>query len=172
MTMTSVPERTRILVIGGGPAGSTASTLLARQGFEVTLLERAHFPRYHIGESLLPSILQILDLLGAREKMERIGFTRKDGAYLEWGSERWGLNFGELSENCTYAFQVERADFDNMLLQHSRSQGVKVFEGVEVQSLTFDGDRPTSARWVMKSASSNGNGNGNGHANGNGNGNG
>lgn len=83
-----VPEATRILVIGGGPGGSTTATLLARQGWDVTLLERAHFPRYHIGESLLPSILQILDLLGAREKMEGMGFQRKQGAYLEWGAER------------------------------------------------------------------------------------
>jgi flavin-dependent dehydrogenase len=170
--MTSVPESTRILVIGGGPGGSTAATLLARQGWDVTLLERAHFPRYHIGESLLPSILQILDLLGAREKMEAMGFTRKEGAYLEWGPERWGLNFGELSANCTYAFQVERADFDKMLLDHARSQGVKVFEGVEVESIDFDGDRPIRAHWAMKAANDNGNGNGNGNGHHSGNGNG
>jgi flavin-dependent dehydrogenase len=148
--MTSVPEASRILVIGGGPAGSTAAGLLARQGYEVTLLERAHFPRYHIGESLLPTVLQVLDLLGAREKMEQMGFVRKHGAFLEWGDERWGLNFGELSANCTYAFQVERADFDHMLLQHAASLGVKVCEGVEVQALTFEGDRPRAATWVRQ----------------------
>lgn len=154
--MTPVPEASRILVVGGGPAGSTAAGLLARQGYEVTLLERAHFPRYHIGESLLPSILQILDLLGAREKMEQMGFTRKHGAFLEWGDERWGLNFGELSENCTYAFQVERADFDHMLLKHAASLGVTVCEGVEVQGLTFDGDRPCAATWVRQARPANG----------------
>ena len=164
--MTSVPEVTRILVIGGGPAGSTAATLLARQGYEVTLLERDHFPRYHIGESLLPSILQVLDLLGAREKMERMGFQRKEGAFLEWGAERWGLNFGELSANCTYAFQVERAEFDQMLLEHARSMGVQVFEGIEVRSLTFEGERPRKAVWGRK-ANGGANGNGNG-ANGSG----
>jgi flavin-dependent dehydrogenase len=89
-------------------------------------------------------------VLGAREKMEQMGFTRKDGAFLEWGDERWGLNFGELSANCTYAFQVERADFDNMLLQHAASLGVTVCEGVEVQTLAFDGDRPCSATWVRQ----------------------
>lgn len=160
--MTSVPTASQILVIGGGPGGSTAAALLARQGFEVTLLERAHFPRYHIGESLLPSVLQILDVMGAREKMEQMGFVRKEGAFLEWGEERWGLNFGELSANCTYAFQVERADFDQMLLQHAASQGVKVCEGIEVQSLTFDGDRPRAATWVRQAATGTGNGNGSG----------
>jgi flavin-dependent dehydrogenase len=161
--MTPVPQATRILVIGGGPAGSTAATLLARQGFEVTLFEKSRFPRYHIGESLLPSILQILDVLGAREKMEQMGFTRKQGAYLEWGAERWGLNFGELTGNCTYAFQVERAEFDHMLLEHARSQGVKVFENTGVQSLAFEGDLPRRAAWARYAPPANGNGNGNGN---------
>jgi flavin-dependent dehydrogenase len=163
--MTPVPQATRILVIGGGPAGSTAATLLARQGFEVTLFEKSKFPRYHIGESLLPSILQILDVLGAREKMEEMGFTRKQGAYLEWGAERWGLNFGELSGNCTYAFQVERAQFDQMLLEHARSQGVNVFECTGVQSLEFEADLPRRAKWARYAppADTNGNGKGLGH---------
>jgi flavin-dependent dehydrogenase len=147
-----IPESTQVLVIGGGPGGATAATLLAREGFDVTLLEASRFPRYHIGESLLPSILQIMDLLGAREKMETIGFQRKNGAYLEWGNESWPLNFGELSGSHTYAFQVKREEFDQMMLEHARSQGVKVFEGVEVRGITFADDRPVSASWVVKSS--------------------
>jgi flavin-dependent dehydrogenase len=148
--MSSIPKSTKILVIGGGPGGSTAATLLAREGFEVTLLEQAHFPRYHIGESLLPSMLEILDLLGVREKLEAHGFVRKEGAYLEWGPERWALNFGEMSGNLTYSFQVVRSEFDQLLLEHARSQGALAFEGVEVRSLSFDGPRPVSAHWVRK----------------------
>jgi flavin-dependent dehydrogenase len=148
--MLNIPEKTQVLVIGGGPGGATAATLLAREGFDVTLLEAARFPRYHIGESLLPSILQIMDLLGAREKMESAGFQRKQGAYLMWGRESWPLNFGELSGSHTYAFQVNRADFDAFLLEHARSQGVRVFEGVEVRSVQFDGERPVSVGWLAK----------------------
>jgi flavin-dependent dehydrogenase len=149
--MTDIPASSRILVVGGGPGGSTAATLLARQGFEVTLLEQAHFPRYHIGESLLPTVLPIIDLLGAREKIEAFGFQRKPGAYLEWGPEQWTLNFGELSGNTTYSFQVTRAEFDHMLLEHAKSQGVNVFEGVEVRSITHEDGRPKKAGWLVKS---------------------
>ncbi|HVB60639.1 MAG TPA: FAD-dependent oxidoreductase, partial [Ktedonobacteraceae bacterium] len=76
---------TQILVIGGGPAGSTVATLLAREGFEVTIIEKEVFPRYHVGESLLPSCLEILDLIGAREKVEAHGFVRKEGGWFDWG---------------------------------------------------------------------------------------
>src|SRR5690242_1393914 len=78
---------TQVLVIGGGPAGSTVATMLTREGFEVTLIERDVFPRYHIGESLLPSCLEILDMIGAREKIEKYGFQRKEGGYFSWGKD-------------------------------------------------------------------------------------
>jgi flavin-dependent dehydrogenase len=158
--MSYPPKSTQILVIGGGPGGSSAATLLAREGFEVTLLEKAHFPRYHIGESLLPSLLPVIDLLGAREKLEAFGFQRKQGAYLEWGRETWALNFGELAGNTTYSFQVVRSEFDHMLLEHAKSQGVKVFEGVEVRSIKFDDSRPRSVTWSRKAGTNGGANNG------------
>src|SRR6266581_2471459 len=138
---------TQILVIGGGPAGSTTATFLAREGFDVTLIEKEVFPRYHIGESLLPSCLEILELLGAREKIEAYGFQRKGGGYFDWGQDSWVLDFSKLRH--PYSFQVVRSEFDQLLLEHAKSQGVKVYEGAEIRGLTFDGDRPRSAIWSV-----------------------
>lgn len=136
------PASTEVLVIGGGPAGSTAATLLARSGFQVTLVERDVFPRYHIGESLLPTALDFLDMLGARHKIEQFGFTRKPGAHIEWGNQQWDLIFGELSGNQGYSYQVTRAEFDKMLLDHAEEEGVQVFQKTEVRELTFDPNEP------------------------------
>jgi flavin-dependent dehydrogenase len=118
---------------------------LAREGFDVTLVERDVFPRYHIGESLLPSCLEVLELTGAREKIEAHGFQRKGGGYFAWGKDSWVLDFAPL--RYSYSFQVVRSEFDHLLLEHARSQGVKVFEGTEIRSLSFDGNRPRSATW-------------------------
>lgn len=144
--MTSKPKQTQILVIGGGPGGSTAAAMLAREGFSVTLVERDAFPRYHIGESLLPSVLDFLDMSGAREKVEAYGFQRKPGGHIEWGSNQWDLYFNELTGNHTYSFQVIRSEFDKLLLDHAESQGVTVLQCVEVQKIHFEEAEEVSQR--------------------------
>ncbi|MCX4672952.1 tryptophan 7-halogenase [Streptomyces sp. NBC_01381] len=145
-----VDERTQVLVAGGGPAGATAATLLARQGFDVTLLERDRFPRYHIGESLLPSLLPVLDVMGAREAVERHGFTRKTGAFYGWSGQEWQLRFDTSDRPAAYSFQVIRSEFDHLLLEHARAQGVRVREETQVRRVGFDGYRTTSATWTSR----------------------
>ncbi|MFD5420942.1 NAD(P)/FAD-dependent oxidoreductase [Streptomyces sp. NPDC127069] len=144
--------QTDVLVVGGGPAGATAAALLARQGHEVTLLEKERFPRYHIGESLLPSLLPLLDLLGAREAVERRGFVRKTGAYYDWGGQEWELCFGGLGRSAQYSFQVVRSEFDHALLDHAREQGVRVHEETAVRSVEFRDGRAAAATWSSATA--------------------
>jgi len=141
----NIGSSTQILVIGGGPAGSTTATLLAREGFDVTLLEREYFPRYHIGESLLISVQPILDLLGVRDEIENHGFQKKKGVFWEWGDEHWLFNWENLAYN--YTFHVKREEFDHILLKNAELKGVKVFQGIQVKRISFNGSRPISANW-------------------------
>ena len=140
---------TRILVVGGGPAGSTVSGLLAKQGYEVTLLERDHFPRYHIGESILPSCRPIFEALGVWDKLVAHGFKGKGGAYFFWGEDEWEVRFSELGDNTPNAWQVVRSEFDQLLLDHAKELGVDVHEGISVKELEFDGERPVAAQWAQ-----------------------
>ncbi|MFG2249937.1 NAD(P)/FAD-dependent oxidoreductase [Spirillospora sp. NPDC048823] len=140
-------ESTQILIIGGGPAGSTAASLLAREGFEVTLLERDAFPRYHIGESILPSCRPIFELTGVWDKVQAHGFQPKGGAYFQWGPEEWEVNFSDQGSDNVNAWQVVRSEFDKILLDHARELGVEVVEGVGVREIEFDGDRAVAAQW-------------------------
>ena len=128
-----------VVVIGGGPGGSTAATLLAANGLTVLLLEREHFPRDHVGESLLPATMPILEALGDREQVEAAGFLKKWGATMVWGAdpEPWSWYFRETSERYPHAFQVERPEFDHILLQNARTAGVDVRERHRVGEVLF-----------------------------------
>src|SRR5262249_53213457 len=119
-----------VVVIGGGPAGSIASTRLADAGHRVVVLERERFPRYHIGESLLSATLPILDAVGATPLIERHGFLRKPGGTFQWGRspEPWTFWFREDPGGRPYAFQVVRAEFDKLLLDNARAHGAEVYE--------------------------------------------
>jgi flavin-dependent dehydrogenase len=131
-----------VAVIGGGPGGSTTAGFLARGGLSVVLFERERFPRLRVGESLLPAMLPLLDRLGARDAVERHGFLVKHGAtfYDQESGQEHRFYFLEGKPWPPYAFQVPRAEFDTVLLDHARAQGVDVRQPVEVESVAFDAD--------------------------------
>jgi halogenation protein CepH len=138
------------IVIGGGPAGSTAAAALVDKGRRVLLLEREHFPREHIGESLLPATMPFLEWLGVMPAVQEAGFLKKWGATMLWGSSRepWSWYFRETNTAHPHAFQVWRARFDQILLDNARSHGADVREGHRVTSVLFDGDRAVGVRFV------------------------
>ncbi len=143
------------IVIGGGPGGSTAASFVAMQGHEVLLLEREHFPRHQIGESLLPvTIHGICRMLGVHEEIERANFVRKRGGTFRWGKskEPWTFSFGNTwmlsGSGLDYAYQVERNRFDDLLLKNARRKGVEVREGHTVVDTIREDGRVVGVRFL------------------------
>lgn len=153
------------VVIGGGPGGSTTATLLARRGWRVALLERERFPRPHVGESLLPASMPVLEELGVLDQVGAAGFPRKWGATMLWGREPepWSWYFSETNRTYPHAYQVWRPTFDKILLDNARAAGVQVCEGYQVtgvdvgtgqvNSLSYRTDNGSSgtikAEWIV-----------------------
>ena len=137
------------VVIGGGPGGSTVATTLSRAGRSVVLLEREKFPRFHVGESLLPFSLPIFDRLGVHEKIRAAGYQAKYGAYF-WNESNGTTRpvvFAEARDpNHPMAYQVKRAEFDDLLLRHAASCGAEVREEVTVEDILFEGGRAVGVR--------------------------
>jgi flavin-dependent dehydrogenase len=132
-----------VAVIGGGPAGSTAATLLARRGYKVVALEKARHPRFHIGESLLPMNLPVFERLGVLDKVRALGVF-KPGADFEADNDRGYNTYAfarAIGNSPPHAYQVWRQDFDKMLYDHARDSGADAREGQEVVNVEQRGPR-------------------------------
>ena len=131
-----------VIVIGGGPGGSSTAGFLAARGLSVALFEREEFPRFHVGESLMPATMLLLDQLGVREKVEKAGFQIKYGAAFidEVNDLETTFYFLPGMPWPQYTYQVPRAEFDTLLLDHARSLGVKVHMPATVEAADVDAD--------------------------------
>src|SRR5262245_10059908 len=140
-----------VVVIGGGPAGSTASTLIAQRGYRVQLFEREQFPRFHIGESLIPETYWILQRLNMLPKMKGSHFVKKYSVQFVSSTGRLSEPFyfvDHKPHECSQTWQVRRSEFDQMLLQNASENGVDVHEGTRVLDVLFEGDRAVGVRTI------------------------
>ncbi len=142
-------DRPEVVVIGGGPAGSTTSTLIARQGHRVELFERERFPRFHIGESLIPETYPVLERLGMLPKMRQSGFVEKHSVQF-FNAKGKGSKPFYFADNkrhpSSQTWQVVRSEFDQMMLENAREHGVVAHEGARVLDVLFEGDRAVGVR--------------------------
>ncbi|HEX4915478.1 MAG TPA: NAD(P)/FAD-dependent oxidoreductase [Vicinamibacterales bacterium] len=141
--MSTIASQYDVVVIGGGPAGSTTATLLAQQGLRVGLFEREKFPRFHIGESLIPETYWVLKRLNMLEKMQKSHFVKKHSVQFINANGKLSAPFyfwDNKPHECSQTWQVVRSEFDHMLLANAREHGVDAHDGVHVIEVLFDGD--------------------------------
>ncbi len=140
---------TDVVVIGGGPAGSTASTLIAQKGHKVKLFEREHFPRFHIGESLIPCTYFVLERLNMLPKMKSSPFVKKYSVQFITDKGRLSEPFYFVEHKpheSSQTWQVIRSEFDETMLRNAQEHGVDVEEGVHVTSVVWEGDRAVGVK--------------------------
>ncbi|RDA83831.1 hypothetical protein CP532_5141 [Ophiocordyceps camponoti-leonardi (nom. inval.)] len=164
----SVPKKCQVLVIGGGPAGSYASTVLAREGVDVVTLEADNFPRYHVGESMLPSLRVYLKFIGLYERFNSMNWYKKYGAsfHLNRAQPPGFIDFATKDRPEGYSWNVIRSEFDDILFKYAGECGAKIFDGTKVNEIKFEScagmtihgmgaedinpGRPVSATWSRK----------------------
>jgi flavin-dependent dehydrogenase len=140
---------TDVIVIGGGPAGSTVSTLLAQHGCKVQLFERERFPRFHIGESLIPETYWVLQRLKMLDKMKKSHFIKKYSVQFVNANGKLSAPFyfhDNKADECSQTWQVVRSEFDLMMLRNAAEQGVEVHEATRVLEVLFEGNRAVGVR--------------------------
>jgi flavin-dependent dehydrogenase len=128
-----------VLIIGGGPAGSTAAALLAERGYQVTLLEKAHHPRFHIGESLLPANLPLLEKLGVADAVKAIGMEKWGAEFVSpYHDHKQSIEFADaMDKSMPMAYQVRRSAFDDILIKNATSKKANVIEGCQARDVEF-----------------------------------
>ncbi|KAK5656804.1 hypothetical protein OQA88_4352 [Cercophora sp. LCS_1] len=152
----SIPDKCTVLVIGGGPGGSYTAAVLAREGIDTVLLEAEKFPRYHIGESMLPSIRHYLRFIELDEVFNKHGFTKKVGAAFKMiPHHREGFTDFIAADKNHYSWNVIRSEADELIFRHAAASGAKAVDGVKVNSIEFaksdvDPGRPVSASYTRK----------------------
>ncbi len=146
MTGTSIQTDTQswdVVVIGGGPAGSTAAALLAERGFRVRVFEKARHPRFHIGESLLPANLRLFERLGVGEQVREIGMVKLAAEFVspQHGNQMQRFEFADAwDKSMPSAYQVRRSELDDILLRNAQVKGAEVSEGCRVCDVSFVDD--------------------------------
>lgn len=134
--MNEIPKSCDVLVIGGGPAGSSAATHLAQAGIEVVLFERTIFPRNQVGESLIPHFWKFTDMTGVSGKIQQEGFLAKAGGLTVWNDKIHQIRFSDFGYSRP-GLHVERDVFDDILLKHAESCGANIFNEVAVKKIDF-----------------------------------
>jgi len=144
-----------VIVIGGGPAGSATATFLAQRGYKVTLYEREHFPRFHIGESLIPYCFPVIQRLGMLDRMKASHFTKKYGVQFinDQGKLSEPFRFSQYdSHERSQSWQVLRSEFDHLLIHNAREHGVTVHEGARVLDVLIEGERVVGVKVKLEGA--------------------
>ncbi|MDP6112076.1 MAG: NAD(P)/FAD-dependent oxidoreductase [Planctomycetota bacterium] len=142
-------ENCEVAIIGGGPAGAALATFLSRHGHDCVILEKSSFPRYHIGESLIPHTHGTFKRLGLLPQMQGSDYPEKYSVRFvsPTGKENDPFYFSEtITGDGARTWQVERSTFDRMLLDHAHSSGAQVMERVRVHGVLFDGKRAVGVR--------------------------
>ncbi len=150
----SIPEKCKVLIIGGGPAGSSAATFLAQSGIDVVVLEKAYFPRNQVGESLIPHFWKFADLLGVADKIQQEGFVVKSGGIFAWNDNVQQVKFSQYGYTRP-GLHVERDVFDNLLLGHAVSCGAVAFNQVVVKQVDFSDRHWPKVHYIDKRGGAN-----------------
>lgn len=152
--MLSVPKQSDIVIIGAGPAGSSAATHLAKAGYEVVILEKATFPRNQVGESLIPHFWKFTDALDVSNKIEQEGFIKKSGGITAWNGKIQQISFADFGYTRT-GLHIERDVFDNLLLTHAQTLGAKSFQQITVKKVDFSNENHPVIHFIDKRGNSN-----------------